>query len=219
LNEQTTNKTNKSASLDKKRAGALVSAHFAVGGSVESTLKTLLGAGHSISARSPEQRLAAVRDLTRALEHLREMPPEEALLTLDEARENVAEMEERARAATAEWEDAEAWVQMVGIYLHEDGAIDSSPPPVDDDAPSSPRRNSVSRAADTRDAIAAVMQRRPRHDWRPVEIRDAFVRAGRHATKAMIETTLRRMAAADEIDKTGRGRYRLWSPEEVSQGE
>lgn len=187
---------------------------------METTLQTLLGANRRISARSPEERLALLQDLSSALERIHSLPRDERLNALAEAQENVAEMEARARAAMAEWEDAHVWLQMMEVAMRDNGAEPEGDEVSEEiEARTNARRNQVSLAADTRDAIIAVMKRRPTYEWRPIEIRDAFVRAGRHATKSMIETTLRRMADDEQIKKTGRGRYRLWLPEEVMDEE
>jgi hypothetical protein len=170
-----------------------------------------------MSARSPEERIAAADDLLSAVERIKKLPRDEQLNALAEAEDNVTELEAQAKAAMALWEDAQAWLEVMELLA--DGgtaAIESESSAVSEEVKdrSSARRNAIALAPDTRSAIIAAMQRRPRHEWRPVDVRDAFARAGREATKSKIETALGRMAKSGEIEKGERGRYRLL-PEEV----
>jgi len=217
MNQRLSKRASMPAQVDKKRAGRYAAANFFSGGGVEEILSRLLGVRRRITGRSPEDRLAAAEDLISAVERIKSLPRDEQLNALAEAEENVTELETRARSAMAEWEDAQAWLETMELVAEGNGsAIEPELGPVSEEIKgrSSARRNAVVLAPDTRSAIIAVMQRRPRHEWRPVEVRDAFARAGREATKSKIETALGRMAEKSEIEKGERGRYRLL-PEEV----
>jgi hypothetical protein len=217
MNQRMSQQASMNALLDKKQASALRCRQILFGGGVEEILSRLLGVKRRISARSPEERLAAAEDLISAVERIKSLSHDERLNALAEAEENVTELEARARSAMDEYEDAQAWLEMMELVAKGNGAaIDPESGAVSEEIKdrSSAHRNAIVLAPDTRSAIIAVMQRRPRHEWRPVDVRDAFARAGREATKSKIETALGRMAKNGEIERGERGRYRLL-PREV----
>jgi hypothetical protein len=220
VNQQLSKQASMPAPLDKKRAGAVHCRQILFGGGVEEILSRLLGVKRKISARSPEERLAAAEDLISAVERIKNLPRDEQMNALAEAEENVTELEVQARSAMAEFEDAQAWLEMMELVAEGNGAVveqESGAVSAELKERSSARRNAIALAPDTRSAIIAVMQRRPSHEWRPVDVRDAFARAGRDATKSKIETALGRMAKSGEIEKGERGRYRLLPKEVIAE--
>jgi hypothetical protein len=68
---------------------------------VEEILSRFLGVRRRMSARSAEERIAAADDLLSAVERIKELPRDEQLNALAEAKDNVTELETQAKAAMA----------------------------------------------------------------------------------------------------------------------
>lgn len=123
---------------------------------------------------------------------------------LVDARDQLARFQTRLEAARQDWENALFAVRFL------EGIVGESTPQEAASGNGHVRDLvEVSAARTTREAIRRVMQARPDHEWRSVEVRALLEQADCAFSKAAVETMLRRMAAEGEIVKSGRGRFHL----------
>jgi hypothetical protein len=80
---------------------------------VDSTLKTLMEAKERINAPSVDDRVSGIRDLVAAVNAIEALRPDEQVSALTDARRTVDELRQRVEAATAEYEDAHAWLKVL----------------------------------------------------------------------------------------------------------
>ena len=102
---------------------------------MDSTLKTLMEAKERINATSVDDRLRGIDELVSAVNGIKALPPEDQVSALTEARQTVDELRRQMAAATAEYEDAHAWLKVLeGVAM----GRDVSEAPAVADAPAEP---------------------------------------------------------------------------------
>ena len=80
---------------------------------MDSTLKTLMEAKERINATSVDDRLRGIDELVSAVNGIKALPPEDQVSALTEARQTVDELRRQMAAATAQYEDAHAWLKVL----------------------------------------------------------------------------------------------------------
>lgn len=97
---------------------------------MDSALKMLMDATARVGSASAKDRVSGIRDLVAAVEHIKALPPEEQVALLTDARHGVEELKQRIEAATAEYEEARGWLEVLEGVVRE---RDVAPGPAVDD--------------------------------------------------------------------------------------
>jgi hypothetical protein len=102
---------------------------------MDSTLKTLMEAKERINGTSVDDRVSGIRELVAAVNAIEALRPEEQVSALTAARGTVDELRQRVEEATAEYEDARAWLKVLeGVAMG--GRAKAAPEPT-----TAPRRS------------------------------------------------------------------------------
>jgi len=162
----------------------------------------------SISKRlrgSPDEQVAAGAQMREVLARFREEQRASQLETLAAVRADVARLERNATAAIELFDDASGWAKELEKIVKQYG---NSPQAASE---ASARHDQIRAAADTNAAILLLFRSQPGRVWRPKEVTEALTAAGRHATKSMVESALKRLADNGVLRRPGekRGGYCL----------
>lgn len=174
-------------------------------------LKVLLAISKRLRG-SGEERVAAAARVEETLAQFRRRGRDEQLEILEAVHTDVAKLERASREASELFSEAREWAKTLELLAERSGNGSRT-----SRSEVGVLHDRLRAAPDSNAAIDILFRSQPRRVWQPREVTEALVAAGRHATKVMVESALKRQADRGVLKRPfglGRG-YCLAEAEEV----